>query len=254
MQRSAIKWIHPKIVLDSVLESNSSVENISAGTKQSYFSFNPNSLDHTGWMRLGFSKKQAQSILNYRNAGAVFKVKTDLKKLFVINEEIYSELTPFILLPEELDLNRQTAISKPDRTEPVSEVRIIQLNIADTTSLRTLRGIGPYFARKIVEYRLQLGGYVSVDQLLEIWNMKEETVDAIRPFVRLDSSALCKISINQISTDSLRKHPYVSFSLARSLVAIREKHGAYLGPDDLKKSVLMSDSLMFRLVPYLHFE
>jgi Ni/Co efflux regulator RcnB len=44
----------------------------------------------------------------------------------------------------------------------------VVLNTADTTQLKTVPGIGAYFARKIVQYGLRLGGYVSVDQLDEI--------------------------------------------------------------------------------------
>ena len=44
----------------------------------------------------------------------------------------------------------------------------VVLNTADTTVLKTVPGIGPYYARKVVEYGERLGGYVSVDQLDEI--------------------------------------------------------------------------------------
>ena len=57
----------------------------------------------------------------------------------------------------------------------------IVLNTADTTALKTIPGIGSYFARKIVEYGERLGGYVSVDQLDEI---EDFPLDAKRYLVK----------------------------------------------------------------------
>jgi len=45
------------------------------------FKFDPNTLDSSGWVALGFSPKQAAAIIKYRNAGAEFRKPEDVKKL-----------------------------------------------------------------------------------------------------------------------------------------------------------------------------
>ena len=45
------------------------------------------------------------------------------------------------------------------RLEPYIEIPKLELNTADSTALVALRGIGPYYARKILAYRDRLGGF-----------------------------------------------------------------------------------------------
>ena len=47
----------------------------------------------------------------------------------------------------------------------------IELNRADTTALKRIPGIGSYYARKIVQHRDKLGGFVSIAQLEELENL-----------------------------------------------------------------------------------
>ena len=48
------------------------------------FRFNPNTASLDDFKRLGFSEKQAQSILNYREKGGKFRRKSDFAKSFVV--------------------------------------------------------------------------------------------------------------------------------------------------------------------------
>ncbi len=48
-----------------------------------------------------------------------------------------------------------------------------------------LRGIGNYYAKSIVKYRDELGGFVSSSQLLEIYNFRKETYESIEKFIVL---------------------------------------------------------------------
>ena len=68
--------------------------------KIEYSYFDPNTLDAQGWQRLGFSEKQAQVIVNYRdkNLKGSFKSLEDIEKCFVISAEKFQELKPWIKL------------------------------------------------------------------------------------------------------------------------------------------------------------
>ena len=48
------------------------------------FPFNPNTVSLSDLMRLGFSEKQAQSIINYREKGGRFRRPSDFAKSFVV--------------------------------------------------------------------------------------------------------------------------------------------------------------------------
>ena len=123
------------------------------------------------------------------------------------------------------------------------------LNTADTTALKTIPGIGPYFARKIVEYGERLGGYVSVDQLDEIDGFP---LDAKRYLV-IENPSTRKMNVNQLSLNELKRHPYLNFYQARALTDYRRLHGPIHSLDDLHLSKDFPPEAIDRLKPYVEF-
>lgn len=84
---------------------------------------------------------------------------------------------------------------KFDIGSPKDSVRI-ELNGADSATLVGVRGIGPLTAGRIVRYRERLGGFVRVEQLLEVRGMLEKNYQQILPQIWVDSSKIQKIDIN----------------------------------------------------------
>ena len=119
------------------------------------FPFDPNSASLEDLQRLGFSQKQAQSIINYRNAGGRFHRPSDFAKSFVVADSVFRRLEPFITIP------------------------LLDINAADSAAFDQLPGIGPYYASKMVEYRKELEGYDFPEQLLDIWNFGQERLDGL---------------------------------------------------------------------------
>ena len=130
-----------------------------APRKVENFRFNPNTVSVEELQRLGFSRKQATVIDNYRRKGGHFARKKDFARSFVVADSVYARLEPYIDIP------------------------LIDLNRADSAQLLALPGIGPYFAGKIVRYRQKIKGYTSVEQLLEIYRFDQEKLDGIRDLV-----------------------------------------------------------------------
>ncbi|MDZ4822052.1 MAG: helix-hairpin-helix domain-containing protein [Flavobacteriales bacterium] len=219
------------------------------------FLFNPNLISTEQWMDLGFSEKQVAAIDKYRSKGGTFRVKSDLKKMFVVSAQKYEELFPFIDLPDSVSYERrndfaQSDFPKTDWSKNKTSL-LIDLNLADTSDLKKLRGIGPYFAKSIVKFRDDLGGFHSIEQLNEVYNMKPETLDSIRPNILLGNYPLRKLNINTATFDELNAHPYISNSQAKTIIAYRENHGLFLSIDGLKKVVVVDDETFRKVQPYL---
>lgn len=130
----------------------------------------------------------------------------------------------------------------------------IELNSADTTTLMLLHGIGPTFARRIVRYRDRLGGFVSKEQLLEVYGFTPELLSHIESHLQLDTDSLHRISINRIALKQLIKHPYIEYFQARDIVNLRNRGVHFHSADDLRAIPSMADSTLERLLPYLSFE
>lgn len=128
---------------------------------------------------------------------------------------------------------------------------VVDVNLADSALLCRVPGIGPYFARKIVEYRRRLGGYSHVEQLLQIDNFP---ADAIAWIEITDTMQIRRMKVNELSTRQLMKHPYMGYYRASEIVSHRRIYGKVSGLDILRKLPHFTEEDINRLAPYLDFE
>ena len=59
----------------------------------------------------------------------------------------------------------------------------VNLNTADAAALDALPGVGPATAAAILEHRGKVGGFTSVDQLLDVPGIGEAKLEALRDLV-----------------------------------------------------------------------
>ena len=101
----------------------------------------------------------------------------------------------------------------------------INLNSADTTELKSLPGIGSFFARNIVEYRDKLGGFVEKKQLLEVYAFDTARMSNIENHIVIDSIELRKIKVNSDDFKTILRHPYIEYEDVKKIVNYRESKG-----------------------------
>ena len=236
---------------DSIVESEEAPEPWLPKTRE-LFNFDPNTLDSAGWVTLGFSPKQSAAILKYRGAGAKFRKPEDIKKLFVVDDERYRELEPFIDIKPFSEMEYQSKFEdRPKWEKPTFESIIVELNSADSTLLVQLKGIGPSYANRILKYRELLGGYISKEQLLEVYGMDSARFVPILETVRVDTTIRVRINLNTADVKQLLKHPYIDLNLAKSIVNYREQHGSYKRLSELKNIHLVKEETYRKIAPYL---
>ena len=165
------------------------------------FSFNPNTASVDDLCRLGFSQKQAQSIVNYRAKGGTFHRKSDFAESFVVSDSIFKRLEPYIDIP------------------------LVDLNVADSAALDALPGIGGWFASKIIEHRTALGGYSCKEQLMDIYRFDQEKYAALADLVVVRPENVKPYPLWTLPADELIKHPYISnMETAKAIVLFRENN------------------------------
>ena len=214
------------------------------------FYFDPNTVDPQKLENFGIPQYVIKSFSKYRNAGAKFYKKEDLKKLYGLKPNLYERMAPYIKI-EETDPKDYT--SKKDYKKTETERALVDLNTADSLTLLKVRGIGPYLSSKIIKYRNALGGYVSIDQLYEIFNIKPEQVDAIKPFVFVNSGSIKRLNVNTADYLQLNWHPYISSKEANAIITYRKQHGLYKSRLDLEKVILLSKEMLDKIEPYLEY-
>ena len=223
--------------------------------------FDPNTADSVTLRQLGLRPWQVRNLLKYRAKNGRFRKKEDFRKLYGLTDSAYAALEPFISivpLPRDsfmwdtlaADTMRRMFISRKRDT-------ILELNSADTAALQMIRGIGPYTALRIVQYRRQLGGYVSSEQLREIDRLPHADWDSIVPHFYVCTDSVRLLPLNRASVEKLNAHPYISFTQAKTLYTLRRRRISIKNMDELQ-SLLSSDSsfsasTLSRLEPYLDF-
>lgn len=140
------------------------------------------------------------------------------------------------------------------RTEKYPPGTLVELNAADTTTLKKVPGIGSAFARRIVKYRELLGGFYTVDQLSEVYGIDEERYAALEPWFTVDTSQVRRLAVNRIPADSLNRHPYISYRQARTIGQLRKQKSRLSGWENLQLIEEFTALDRERLAPYLSFE
>lgn len=125
----------------------------------------------------------------------------------------------------------------------------IEINQADTNALKRIPGIGGYYARKIVQYRERLGGFVSLQQLDDLENIPL----GIESYLTINPKILQKLRINHCTLRQLNSHPYLSYLQAKAIY----EHVRTAGPIHSLQELSMHEEFtpqdLQRLAPYLDF-
>lgn len=132
-------------------------------------------------------------------------------------------------------------------------VQPIDINRADSADLLPLPGIGPVFAGRIIKYRNLLGGFLSVDQLGEVYGIPAETIQKIRSMIRIDSSAVRSLYIDSATFSTLLRHPYMEYEHVKALVEYRDFKGDIESLKELEMNLILPDSILKMMDGYIEF-
>lgn len=133
---------------------------------------------------------------------------------------------------------------------------MVELNSADTTRLKQLRGIGSGYAKMIVSYREKLGGFYASEQLLEVYKFSDETYKKIKHQLKVDTALIRKINVNTVTVKELKSHPYISYYQALSIVENRvlQPDMRYNSLYDMVVDEDLKEEDILRVAPYLSFD
>ena len=152
---------------------------------------------------------------------------------------------------KEFKRSNRTTSRKSDKTD-----EMVELNSADTTRLKQLRGIGSGYAKMIVAYREKLGGFYKTEQLLEVYKFPDETYQKIKHQLKVDTTLIKKISVNTVTVKELKSHPYISYYQALSIVENRELQPQmrYNCLYDMVVDEDLKEEDILKVAPYFSFE
>jgi hypothetical protein len=233
--------------------------------------FDPNELDEKQWQTLGFTERQAKTILKYKEiVGGQFKSKAQLKKCYAISSEKFEELNAFILLPE----NNNSKFSPSDSKFNKKELTILGKFNPDNYNPNDWQKMG--FSEKqssaIDKYKHLLGGsFVSKEKFKECFIISEENYAKLAPYLLLpDKTPSSFVGGNYKKENKLPVIHYAHFNpnildkegweaigfsekQAAIIVNYRDKilGGNFRNTEEIKKCFVISESKFNEIEPYI---
>jgi len=226
------------------------------------FVFDPNTADSTQLLRLGLQPWQVRAIYRYRAKGGIYRQPEDFARLYGLTKGQYESLRPYIVIsddyqPAERFYGHARRVDVPEKSDTLPRrypVKLklgtyVVLNVADTSMLKRVPGVGSYYAREILNYGRRLGGFAHVEQLREIEGFPPEAI----PYFKVEGEQLKKLNLNVLTLNELRRHPYINFYQARDITDYRRLKGPLKSVDDLRHFRSFSSAAIERLRPYVAF-
>ncbi len=199
--------------------------------------------------RIGFSPRRAGTFVSIAGKQG-FKDIGDFARYPYFTDSMARALEPYMIFPAP-----DSVASAAVAAEPLP----VELNTADSATLRSVRGIGAVTVGRILRYRERLGGFFRAEQLSDVEGVTPENLARILPQVTCDSMLVRRIQINRAVPADLLGHPYLRRSTADRLLSrrqlLRERRlPAWTSVQDMIDQKVLSPEEAYYLRPYLSFE
>jgi competence ComEA-like helix-hairpin-helix protein len=223
--------------------------------------FDPNTVDSLTLIHFGLKPWKVKNFLHYRAAGKVFRSAEDLGDTYGWTAEDVEMLASYVRVGKQYEKKekkreeREQWEKKEEKPEHTSNkfqsLTKVDVNTADTTLLRRIPGVGAKISDAIVRYRKRLGGFHSVEQLLDIKIVSPELLEW---FSVSSSPALQKFNINKASFQALNSHPYISYEQTKALLQYIRLYGDVKDEEMLLATGIFTKEEVEKLKPYIAYE
>lgn len=146
---------------------------------------------------------------------------------------------------------RDTFAKRPKRR--LYEIVKLDLNHCDTNEIINIPQFGSKRAAKLVEYREELGGFYSLEQVHEIYILQNIETEFLAQYFYIRPNDVEKININSAEYKDLIGHPYFDAYLTKTILNYRRQHGDIASLEELRRITHAYPELMEKLRHYITF-
>ena len=145
------------------------------------------------------------------------------------------------------EYSEQSENSDPSRPSKFSQPTTVDINSADTMLLQRIPGIGSNIARWIVQRRERLGGFYSVEQLLEVRYVEP----AMLQWFTVDTALVHRFRIGDMTFAEMSRHPYIGYEKAKAISNYQRLYGPISDMEQLRATAIFTDEELERLQNYI---
>lgn len=225
--------------------------------------FCPNSANYRTLIDAGVPRDVAVSIIRWREAGKVYRIKEDIALCHNMTDSLYFTLEPYIIIDEEHRLKPKKydtlAEHLAPKHKPWAEPRPFCLDTVDTDFLREV-GFSLRQAELIIRYRDIIGNYRSIEEFERCYGVDSTMVARLAPYILFpsrDSLATPQritlpIDINSADSTTLCMLDGIGAKSAQKIVQYRELLGGYYDTKQILEIDIIQNDNFLKFSPQIY--
>jgi len=189
--------------------------------------YNPNFItDYKGYV-LGMSVEEIDRLHNFRKLNKYVNSAKEFQNITHVSDSLLGVMSPKFKFPDwatkKNGSSRRSASYQKD------------LNKAEAKDIYKATAIDYKYAYRIINFRKKLDGFLSFDQLMDVYDLSEEDIKKVKQkFVLKTIPNIKKININLASASELSSLVYINEYMATNIVDERMLREGYKDLDELK--------------------
>ena len=219
----------------------------SVEVNRKFFFFDPNTVQYGDMKKLGLSANVISNIQKYRKKGGAFRKPEDLKMIYGLEDEMFSSIQAWINIEDREEKNPVYEKIEIDKIPNID----YDLNSVEYKDLLLITYRNTKITGRIIKYRNLLGGFSSIEQLKDVYDMNDSIYNSLCRNSRIDTSIISKISLNNSNYSDFLKHPYIKKESVDLIMKYREFKKSEINFIEFTESGLLPDSIMNLIKPYL---
>ncbi|MGQ7946689.1 ComEA family DNA-binding protein [Flavobacterium sp. WC2509] len=203
------------------------------------YPFNPNFISDYKGYKLGMTVEEIDRLLAFRKENKYVNSAKEFQNVTKVSDSLLNAIAPFFKFPDWVNHKKENNHYKDFSKSAFAKkekIAVMDINQATQQDLIKVNGIGEIISLRILTQKDKLGGFVSMEQLKDVWGVSPEVIlNLNKHFVVAKLPNLSKIDINNASLKELSQFFYFKYDLARQIVKYRSMNGDFKNIDDLIK-------------------
>ncbi|WP_369800923.1 ComEA family DNA-binding protein [Flavobacterium sp. 11] len=226
------KWLSLQSEIDSMKRE-------SEKESPKMYLFNPNFItDYKGY-KLGMSVEEIDRLLVFRKENKYVNSPKEFQNVTKISDSLLNVIAPYFKFPDWVNNKKEfKEYNKyPNKAFAKKEkIIIIDINQATKEDLIKIYGIGEAISLRILKQKENLGGFVSMEQMKDVWGLSPEVIENLNSHFKVSVLPnIKKIDVNNASLKELSQFYYFRYALAKEIVTYRSMRGNINNIEDLTK-------------------
>jgi len=221
------------------------------------YPFNPNFISDYKGYKLGMSVPEIDRLLAFRKQNKYVNSPQEFQAVTKVSDSLLNAISPYFKFPDWVQHKKQFKEYKSYSNMAFAKkekITIIDINQATQEDLIKIYGIGEAISLRILKFKENLGGFVSMEQMKDVWGLSPEVIENLNSHFKVAVLPnVKKVDINNASIKELSQFPYFNYQLAKQIVTFRSMNGDFKNVDDLTKIKGLSIEKAKIIALYLNF-